>query len=99
MASRARVTLAAAGGSSRPGAYVIRTTTRRRAWVAPSAHPSGARPPELPSAAVPDHVAIIMDGNGRWAKQRGLPRTEGHARGEAALFDVIEGAIELGIGN
>lgn len=38
-----------------------------------------------------------MDGNGRWAKQRGLKRTEGHARGEAALFDVIEGALELGI--
>jgi undecaprenyl diphosphate synthase len=38
-----------------------------------------------------------MDGNGRWAKQRGLPRTEGHARGETALFDVIAGAIELGI--
>lgn len=38
-----------------------------------------------------------MDGNGRWAKQRGLRRTEGHARGEAALFDVIEGALELGI--
>lgn len=38
-----------------------------------------------------------MDGNGRWAKQRGLKRTEGHARGEDALFDVIEGAIEMGI--
>ena len=38
-----------------------------------------------------------MDGNGRWAKQRGLPRTEGHKRGEAALFDVVEGAIEIGI--
>ena len=38
-----------------------------------------------------------MDGNGRCAKQRGLPRTEGHKRGEAALFDVIMGAIELGI--
>jgi len=38
-----------------------------------------------------------MDGNGRWAKARGLRRTEGHARGEDALFDVIEGAIELGI--
>src|SRR5262245_65284929 len=38
-----------------------------------------------------------MDGNGRWAKQRGLPRTEGHKRGESALFDVIMGAIELGI--
>ncbi len=38
-----------------------------------------------------------MDGNGRWAKQRGLPRTEGHARGEAALLDVIHGAIEVGV--
>jgi len=57
------------------------------------------RPPALPPAAVPNHVAIIMDGNGRWAKQRGLPRTKGHEAGEAALFDVIEGAIELGIKN
>jgi len=39
-----------------------------------------------------------MDGNGRWAKARGLPRTAGHERGEAALFDVVEGAIELGVG-
>jgi trans,polycis-polyprenyl diphosphate synthase len=46
---------------------------------------------------VPRHVAIVMDGNGRWAKARGLPRTEGHKMGEASLFDVIEGAIELGI--
>ncbi len=38
-----------------------------------------------------------MDGNGRWAKQRGMSRTKGHEAGEAALFDVIEGAIELGI--
>ena len=38
-----------------------------------------------------------MDGNGRWAKQRNLPRTDGHAAGEAALFDVIEGAIEIGM--
>ncbi|HZN16891.1 MAG TPA: isoprenyl transferase [Micromonosporaceae bacterium] len=65
----------------------------------PSPHPSGARPPALPAGAVPNHVAIIMDGNGRWAKQRGLPRTKGHEAGEAALFDVIEGAIELGIRN
>jgi undecaprenyl diphosphate synthase len=42
-------------------------------------------------------VALVMDGNGRWAKARGLPRTEGHKRGEAALFDVVEGAIELGV--
>jgi undecaprenyl diphosphate synthase len=46
---------------------------------------------------VPNHVAIVMDGNGRWAKARGLPRTEGHKRGEAALFDVVSGAIELGV--
>ncbi|MGH3741771.1 MAG: isoprenyl transferase [Micromonosporaceae bacterium] len=65
----------------------------------PTPHPSGARPPELRPELVPKHVAIIMDGNGRWAKQRGLKRTQGHERGEAALFDVIEGAIELGIKN
>ena len=38
-----------------------------------------------------------MDGNGRWANQRGLPRTRGHEAGEAALFDVVEGAIEVGV--
>ena len=63
----------------------------------PAPHPSGARPPALPRAAVPAHVALVMDGNGRWAKARGLPRTEGHKRGEAALFDVVEGAIEIGV--
>jgi undecaprenyl diphosphate synthase len=46
---------------------------------------------------VPRHVAIILDGNGRWATARGLPRTAGHAAGEPALFDVVHGAIELGI--
>jgi undecaprenyl diphosphate synthase len=46
---------------------------------------------------VPQHVAIVMDGNGRWAKQRGLPRTRGHEMGEASLFDVVEGAIEIGV--
>jgi len=46
---------------------------------------------------VPNHVGLILDGNGRWANARGLPRTAGHAAGEAALFDVVEGAIELGI--
>jgi undecaprenyl diphosphate synthase len=46
---------------------------------------------------VPGHVAIVMDGNGRWANQRGLPRTKGHEMGEAALFDVVEGAVELGV--
>jgi undecaprenyl diphosphate synthase len=46
---------------------------------------------------VPRHVAIVMDGNGRWAKARGLPRTVGHERGEHSLFDVVEGAIEVGV--
>jgi trans,polycis-polyprenyl diphosphate synthase len=72
---------------------------RRPSYRPPSPHPSGQRPPALPAEAVPQHVAIIMDGNGRWAKQRGLPRTAGHTAGEAALFDVIEGALELGIKN
>ncbi|MGA9716151.1 MAG: undecaprenyl diphosphate synthase family protein, partial [Aeromicrobium sp.] len=64
---------------------------------APTPHPSGARPPNLPADQVPGHVAIVMDGNGRWAKQRGLPRTAGHEMGEGALFDVVEGAIEVGV--
>ncbi|KAJ1684202.1 hypothetical protein LUZ63_020495 [Rhynchospora breviuscula] len=38
-----------------------------------------------------------MDGNGRWAKQRDLPRTAGHTEGESSLFDVVEGAIEIGV--
>ena len=38
-----------------------------------------------------------MDGNGRWAQKRGLKRTEGHAAGEEALFDAVDGALELGI--
>jgi len=46
---------------------------------------------------LPGHVAIIMDGNGRWANQRGLSRNAGHEAGEAALFDTVEGALELGI--
>jgi undecaprenyl diphosphate synthase len=47
---------------------------------------------------IPHHVACVMDGNGRWASRRGLPRTEGHAAGEEALFDAVEGALQLGIG-
>lgn len=46
---------------------------------------------------IPRHVGLILDGNGRWANQRGLPRTAGHLAGEAALFDTVEGALELGI--
>jgi undecaprenyl diphosphate synthase len=47
---------------------------------------------------VPTHVGIVMDGNGRWATQRGLPRTEGHAAGEEAMFDTVKGGVEVGLG-
>ena len=63
----------------------------------PEPHPSGARAPEIPRELLPRHVAIVMDGNGRWARQRGLPRTRGHEAGEAALLDVLRGAIEIGV--
>jgi undecaprenyl diphosphate synthase len=46
---------------------------------------------------LPVHVGCVMDGNGRWAQKRGLPRTEGHSAGEEALFDAVEGMLELGI--
>jgi undecaprenyl diphosphate synthase len=63
----------------------------------PDPHSSGITPPPIPEDLVPRHVAIVMDGDGRWAKKRGLPRTEGHKVGESSLLDVIMGAIELGI--
>ncbi len=63
----------------------------------PTPHPSGVRPPAIPAELVPRHVALVMDGNGRWAKERGLPRTAGHTAGEASLFDCVEGALELGV--
>jgi undecaprenyl diphosphate synthase len=53
---------------------------------------------DLDPTRIPRHVAIVMDGNGRWARQRGLPRTEGHAAGEEAMFDTVEGALDLGVG-
>ena len=46
---------------------------------------------------LPQHVAFVMDGNGRWAKERGLPRTAGHQAGELALVDAIEGGLEVGL--
>ncbi len=63
----------------------------------PAPHPSGARPPAIPAEFIPKHVAVVMDGNGRWANARGLPRVEGHKAGEAALLEVVAGAIEMGI--
>ena len=52
---------------------------------------------EVDPRRIPAHVGCVMDGNGRWAQKRRLPRTEGHAAGEEALFDTVEGALDLGI--
>jgi undecaprenyl diphosphate synthase len=56
---------------------------------------TGLYPPAL--SEVPKHVAIVMDGNGRWANRQGLTRTQGHQAGEAALLDVVAGAIQAGV--
>ena len=58
---------------------------------------TGVYPPELPRKAVPEHVALVMDGNGRWANAKGLTRVEGHKAGEASLLDVVAGAIQIGV--
>jgi undecaprenyl diphosphate synthase len=52
---------------------------------------------DIDRSRLPRHVGVIMDGNGRWANQRGLPRNDGHAQGETALFDTVEGALEIGL--
>ena len=70
-----------------------------RRYADPEPHASGAPPPRFPPQALPRHIAIVMDGNGRWAKERGLPRNAGHSAGEFALLDVMHGALELGIPN
>ncbi|MHB2027493.1 MAG: polyprenyl diphosphate synthase [Acidimicrobiales bacterium] len=54
-------------------------------------------PSELTSSSVPRHVAIVMDGNGRWAKRQGLARTEGHGAGEQSLVDTTYGALAIGV--
>ncbi|WP_268977943.1 polyprenyl diphosphate synthase [Streptomyces sp. GS7] len=60
-------------------------------------NPLAAPPPTRSTPPVPDHIAIVMDGNGRWATRRGLTRTQGHAAGAKALIQVVEGAVEIGI--
>ena len=59
-----------------------------------SASPQKKNSPPPP----PIHVAIIMDGNGRWAKGNGLPRTVGHQRGADAVKEAVKSAISMGIG-
>ena len=52
----------------------------------------------LDRSRLPAHVAVVMDGNGRWARLRGLPRTEGHRAGTDSVDDVVRASRELGIG-
>jgi undecaprenyl diphosphate synthase len=52
---------------------------------------------QIDKSRIPQHVAIIMDGNGRWAEQRGKERTEGHAKGVEVVKKIMENAVELGI--
>ena len=68
-----------------------------RKVIAPTPHWTGAKPPKLNPKQIPNHVAVVMDGNGRWAKERGMPRTAGHEAGEASLLDMVHGAIEIGV--
>ncbi len=65
------------------------------AWI-PSGHPDAALARQLQFDRLPAHVAIIMDGNGRWAAQRRLPRVEGHRAGIEAVRDTVESAARLG---
>ena len=55
------------------------------------------REPDGPSAPLPRHVAIIMDGNGRWAHKHGLPRVEGHRLGVEALRRAVRFAVRRGV--
>ena len=60
--------------------------------------PEGHAVPEgIDPERIPKHIAAVMDGNGRWAQARGLKRTQGHEAGEDALFDTLEGALDLGV--
>ncbi|WP_236243711.1 polyprenyl diphosphate synthase [Streptomyces sp. CC228A] len=75
-----------------PGPEAERTGLRP-----PPPHSGGARPPRIAADRMPTHVAVIMDGNGRWAGQRGLPRPEGHRAGNAAAREMVYGALEIGL--
>ncbi|MDO4610859.1 MAG: isoprenyl transferase [Corynebacterium sp.] len=53
--------------------------------------------PPVPDEFVPRHIALVMDGNGRWAQERGMKRTEGHKRGEAVLMECVDACLEMGV--
>jgi len=52
---------------------------------------------EFSKLKIPNHIAVVMDGNGRWAKQRNLPRTKGHEAGENSLLEAVHGALAAGV--
>ena len=95
----ARVRPAAARVGRRMGLGGGSTGSTAPAFPSSTAHPlsPGPWPSGIDATRLPHHVACVMDGNGRWASRRGLPRTEGHRAGEEALFDVVEGALDLGL--
>ena len=66
-------------------------------YITMSVAPAGSAAQALPPDTLPRHVAIIMDGNGRWATQRGLPRSAGHAAGVEALRDIIRASDDWGV--
>ncbi|MGI5372659.1 polyprenyl diphosphate synthase [Streptomyces iakyrus] len=80
-----------------PPADGARNTPGTQPLLPPLPHASGAQPPQLPAHRLPQHVAVIMDGNGRWATRRNQPRSAGHEAGQSALRDVVYGALEIGL--
>ena len=66
--------------------------------VSPQAVTAARRQLGIPDERIPHHVAIIMDGNGRWARQRGLPRVAGHAEGAKVVRVIVTEAARLGLG-
>lgn len=62
-----------------------------------SSHARTSRPIDVPREKMPRHIAVIMDGNGRWARQQGLPRIEGHRRGVASARRITEECSRLGL--
>jgi undecaprenyl diphosphate synthase len=71
----------------------------KRWWVelAPDERQKRAERLRIDPSRIPVHVAVIMDGNGRWAEQRGLPRTEGHKAGEHSLVECVDACLEIGV--
>jgi undecaprenyl diphosphate synthase len=70
---------------------------RAPAYLAPRRHPSGDGPPSIPTSALPRHVAVIMDGNRRWARAHGRPQRSEYSAAYAASLELLDGALELGI--